>query len=121
MMNAKQALAQARVLWGSKARVQAGRIQTSPQIRDAGVAERARLKDLLKAQVSEDERRVLNKQLMDASSAACRYQFQVGFIMNVAGMFSAFMVSGQGDTWEEAFAKAEAAEPKAKTGKKAAA
>lgn len=99
MMNAKQALAQARRIWGKRAAVEDIKIVTSPEIRDKAQQEWLTFKHLKPSE------RPKNWQSID--SARLRYRFSVGSIDNVAGMFNVFHVRGYGDTWEQAFERAQ--------------
>lgn len=100
-MTRSQALAKAVRLWGKKAAVRDDGKPTSDAGRAVGRAEAERIKAL-----PADQQKALSKERSYARSTACHYQYSVGHIMVCGGMFSAFVVEGQGDSWEAAFAKA---------------
>lgn len=117
-MTNQQAMKQATKRWGKQALVQNNGHFSSPEKRatasEQATAARARIKaidqeiaDRLKAldwyQALTQERRELQKEASNNTSLALRYRFQVG---RNTGLF--FEVLGSGDTWEEAFAQADA-------------
>jgi hypothetical protein len=118
-MTRTQALNKAVKRWGTKAMVRAGTQVTSQEKRDRARVACAELK--AKRQALEQERadklkelpwlQEMNKaiqKLRDAenqmSGQAWHYKFAVGYVDDILG---AFHVQGQGDTWEQAFEKAE--------------
>lgn len=104
-MNSKQAMTQARARWGKKAAVQDSGKETSEAIRKAASAEVERLRATL---TKEQQKEPANRKLIrDLSNVSCNFRYQVGSVQSIAGVFSAFLISGQGDTWEEAFARAD--------------
>jgi hypothetical protein len=112
-MNAKQALAQARKRWGKKAAVEDYRVPSSPEIRAEAKAELERIKAMPTDDLSKDELREVRKKADAARSTSWRFRYSVGYIDGIGGLMSVFHVSGQGDSWDEAFAKADAAEKRA--------
>jgi len=100
-MNAKQALAQARKRWGKRAAVEDSKRESSSQIRDEATAELKRLKEI------KDRTPEQQTQYERARGRSWHYRYQVGEVTVVFGAFAAFHVYGQGDTWEEAFTKAD--------------
>lgn len=103
----KTAYKKARKLWGKTACVEdkgTKRGGTAQQRDQARSSQRERIERLTqekghKRNWTPQER----MEVQDLGAASFRYRFTVGHIM--MGMF--FSVKGQGDTWEEAFAKAE--------------
>ncbi len=108
-MNTKQALAQARKRWGKKAVVQDIKLDTSPERREQARKRYAELKDLKGDALTPE----LKKERDNIRSWQWTFRFAVGRIESIAGAFEAFWVKGQGDTWEQAFAEADAKDKKA--------
>jgi len=109
MMNAKQALAQARKRWGKSAAVQdEPRLASTPEKRAEMERQHKELVDHLKA--TKGDRQNWTKEEREQASnlmwGRWRYRYKVGRIM--LGMF--FEVKAEGDTWEEAFLTADHAE-----------
>lgn len=109
-MNRSQALKEAVRLFGKNAAVRdlGRKFATNEQERRAASAEYRRLVDSLGTEGKKQRR----KELDDLFARSVRYQFTVGAISTL-GPFRAFSVRGQGDTWEEAFAKVDACYKKA--------
>ena len=105
-MTSKQALAQARTLFGKQARVEdRGDPTSGPSREEARVA-----LDKLRAQLSAEQQKEAEnrKRIRELALRATRYRFQVGRISVIGGL-GMFWISGQGVTWEEAVVKARAA------------
>lgn len=118
-MTNQQAIAKAKKRWGAKFSVRAGQSFSSPerrtQARDTVVQARdeikqideevaRRLKELDWYQELQTRRRKCREHVSNTEGLAHYYRFSVG---TQNGVF--FSVAGQGDTWEEAFAKANGA------------
>lgn len=118
LMTRTQAAREARKRWGVKAIIRAYEALSSPEKRAAALhrlqENRARreaidreVSERLKAldwyQQLQAERRECNKAVSEAQGRCHYYKFSVG--KEEHGF--AFMVEGQGDTWEEAFGKAQ--------------
>lgn len=118
-MTREQAVAKLRKLYGPKAYWRVGERQSSPERREAAGVEYAeakrkyeaikvRVEEWLKAQPEYQamiaERRQLYEQKELAMGECFRYRFAVGAREN--GIFTTLY--GEGDTWEEAIAQAEA-------------
>lgn len=103
-MNRSQALKEAARLWGKKAAVQddGPKRPSSPELRAACSAE---LKELNAAR-TKDETKEARQRRMQLLGESGHYRYQVGTIVSMCGL-AGFFVRGQGDTWEEAFAKAQ--------------
>lgn len=100
-MNRSQALKQAVGRWGKKAAVRDEGRKTSPEIRAASLKRLAELRAMPEPRSPE-----VRKEIKEHLGAGLDYRYSVGYVGGIAG-FSFFSVQGQGDTWEEAFAKAE--------------
>ena len=109
-MNANQALAQARKRWGKRAMIEDSKRDSSEKIRAEAKTELERLRaTLTKEQQQEPENRKLIREL---ASKTWRYRYRVGSFSDFCGL-GAFLVNGEGDTWEAAFAKADGRNKKA--------
>ena len=113
-MNRTQALKEAARLFGKKAAVEdkGKSMASTPEQRAAAVAESKRIRSTIPEgqRPTKEQRDELNRLLCESG----RYRYSVGTIEGIAGMgLQFFSVQGQGDTWEEAFAKARRMEPKA--------
>jgi hypothetical protein len=108
-MNAQQAFAKARALWGREAYVEDNKRDSSPAIRAQGEADEKRLKTLLaerlKANAPTEEIKDLRRQHSRARSASYNRRFTVGTVNNMAG-FGMLFVHGRGDSWADAFKEA---------------
>lgn len=97
----KQATKEARRRWGNKARVRDNgwkRAATAEE-RAAAKAELISLNEQIKAlQARRDEVRI----------RVYSYQYDVGKIINAAAGFAFFEIKGSADSWDDAFAKADA-------------
>ena len=100
-MNAKQALAQARARWGTRAVVEdmGPKYDITPEQRAAAKTELARLKALPKEQQD-------SKLIKQTAALTWRQRFKVGEIQDM-GFMAAFFVRGSGDSWQAAFADAD--------------
>lgn len=104
-MNRSQALKEAVRLWGKTAAVRDGgkdRASTRER-REAAAAEGKRIRLSIPAgqRPTREQREEMDRLLFESY----RHRYTVGSISTL-GPFAAFHVRGQGDTWEEAFAKA---------------
>jgi len=109
-MNRSQALKAAVLRWGKSAAVRdngAAKASTPEQRAAAGAEGKA-----LRLSIPQDRRptREERDKLDDCLWRSGMYRYTDGNISTL-GPFSAFHVRGQGDTWEEAFAKADANYP----------
>ena len=117
-MTREQASKAAAKRWGKRAMWRVEEKSSSPERRESARAEAAELKakaDALSAEIKRRldaldwltemnaERLRLRKAADRAGWGAMHYKFTVGENVGYA-----FVVKGQGDTWEEAFAKADA-------------
>lgn len=115
-MTREKAQAEARKRWGGRAYVTAGQHLSSPEKREAATAEFAEAKsriDAIDAEIAERlkalgwfqelqaERRFMVTRKKESLGWRMYYKFQVGHA-DVG-----FHVEGQGDTWEEAFERAD--------------
>lgn len=116
-MNQAQAMARAQAMYGRTASVRDDRKESSPEQREAGRKEFARLKAMA-VPTTPEEAKQYRKERQQASWQSFYYRYSVGNIWHVGGMFSAFTVLGEGDTWAEAVAKAEARQAADKPKKK---
>lgn len=116
-MTRQQAEKEARKRWGRKAMIRAGSAISSPEKRaeakqrlqankerrdaiDREVAERLKAMDWYQALMV--ERKSCLDAIRDSSGWNVYYKFSVGRDVGIA-----FAVDGRGDTWEEAFARAD--------------
>src|SRR5438046_783754 len=102
-MNRSQALNEAVRLWGKNAAVRddgKGR-PSSPELR-AKAAARLNEMNAVKATETKEQR----KERMELLHWSGHYRYTVGTVMSLAGL-GGFFVRGQGDSWEEAFEKAQ--------------
>jgi len=94
-MNEKQELSKARKRWGKKALIQDNGKTSTPELREsAHKAKNAMTR-------TKENSRKYDKLLMDS----IRYRYSVGY--NAMGL--CFHVSGHGDSWSDAFDKADKA------------
>jgi hypothetical protein len=125
-MNRQEALLEARKRWGKEAAVQEDKRESSPALREAakveavktGAAKAKAAAELAAASKKYGTDHPKHKAALAKKIAASKehdrvqwgtyhYRYDVGTVWNMGG-FGAFSVRGQGDTWEEAFAKADA-------------
>jgi hypothetical protein len=104
-MNRSQALKEAVRLWGKKAAVRDSGKPTSEEARKTASAKLPDARAMYKS-AAPAERKAYRAELDSILSVALAYRYSVGYVGSAAGLFSYFSVQGQGDTWEEAFAKA---------------
>lgn len=105
-MNRTQAMKEAARRWGKNAAVRDTGRPTSEDARKAASAKLPELRARYK-EAAPDERKARRKELDDTLSIALSYRYSVGYVAGIRGMGLAyFSVQGQGDTWDEAFAKA---------------
>jgi hypothetical protein len=116
-MTREQAITKARKMLGKNAEIRVSASLTSPDRREAARARANAAReqiDALKREIAEREQAAGIPELRErkaklaqerdyAMAESCHYKFTVGHV--VSGLF--LHVDGQGDTWEEAFAKAE--------------
>lgn len=114
-MTRDQAIRKLRAMFGAKAYFRVGNEITSPEKREAGRADRDRLRAeaaAIDAEVTQrlidtgiqarmDEARALRKEADQRGWSSLGYRFSVGQLT-----FMGFLIEGQGDTWEEAIAAA---------------
>jgi hypothetical protein len=107
-MNHSQALKEATRLLGKSAAVRdlGPKMNTTEAGREAAHAEVKRIRALREAATTPEEKKALRPELDRNMGLMVRYRYTVGTIEGIRGMgISFFSVKGQGDTWEEAFAK----------------
>jgi hypothetical protein len=116
-MTREQAIREGRKRWGKRAIVRAGEALSSPEQRAEAMDRlkrnrarrdeidrevQARLNTLDWYRAAQAERKACLQEVSQTQGWASYYKFSVGLDIGIA-----FSVEGQGDTWEEAFAKAD--------------
>jgi hypothetical protein len=105
-MNRSQALKEAVRRWGKTAVVEdkGAALASTPERRAAAAAEGKRLRESMPKdrRLTREEREAIDHCLVESY----RRRYMVGTVSTL-GPFSACLVHGWGDTWEEAFAEAE--------------
>jgi hypothetical protein len=104
-MTREEAFAELKKRWGQRARYLVGRRLSSPERRQAAAAQAERLQAELAVLV--ERARPLQQQIADCKTEARYYKFEVGRTLSIGYQFL-----GKGDTWEEAFANADALDVK---------
>jgi hypothetical protein len=104
-MNRSQALKEAARRWGNKAAAVRDDGPSRPSSPELRAAASAKLKELNAAK-TKDETKEAREERMKQLYLCGHYRYTVGTVMTMCGL-SGFFVRGQGDTWEEAFAKAD--------------
>jgi hypothetical protein len=105
-MSKRSALAEATRRWGKTAAVRDDPKQTStPAQREEYRLLYNEIRERLKAETDTQKRAALHAEEKKLRMLPHRFRFSVGHV--ILGGF-AFMVEGEGDTWEEAFAAADA-------------
>lgn len=99
MMTMKKAHAEAMRRWGKTAMVERHKLALTEEAK-------APLRERLAA-LRVESKPETKKERAELSGEILRYRCNVGVVVNIAGMFSAYEIKGQGDTFEAAFAHAD--------------
>ena len=104
-MTRPEAVAEAIRRWGKQAYGVTGKLLSSPERRERAVKQAQPLKAELEALIARG--RALQTRIGELDEQARYYKFEVGYRASTIGV----VILGRGDTWEEAFATADATAP----------